>query len=384
MSFPRPRVRGTTDLVDGIYARGSWTSDPTFLYSFGADWKSFRRYEYITDVVGTPKTQKVKPVLHVKARYDGLPMQSFRADHGYVISFRDDAMPNIDIAWLLGLDEFSLPHSQRVIAAQEAFNSFSDRFPAKISGAEFVQGLFELSALIPKLQHTITQTIASAYLTKKFGWDNLISDLKQFTSLASSIRERMEFLKRTYGKPTKLYFKKPDIQNVESWTHDFNNGRSWTTRLTLVDYQCDFTAGATLVQQLSHIDDAIGWLRAIVISLGLNNIAVSIWKTSRLSFVVDWFFNVSGSLTRLASVQPAEKWDVYDVSSTVKLKAKFSVVQVNDDVMDAAPNPEHHLGYLTIERYERLVGLPLDLSLFTPSSATPDQLVLMAAMVGAK
>lgn len=386
MSFGRLRTRSSSDTKDGLWIR--WTGDlgrPEW-DNFGSAWKSFRRYEYINDVIGTPKTLRVKPVDHVSARYSGLPYQSFNVDHGYVILIdNENSLPRIDIVELLADDLFSIPHSARVQAAQEAFNDFSDRFPTKVSGAEFVQGLTELAALLPKISASLTRTIAGAYLTKKFGWDNLISDLRSFTSLASSIRERMEFLKRTYGKPTKLHFRKPDLQSpTGTWVNEWSPARAWGVRLILVDYHCDFTANATLVQQLGHIDDLIGWLRAIVISLGLNNIAESIWKTSRLSFVVDWFFNVSGSLHRLAAVQPAEKWDVYDVSSSVRLKAKFEVWQYNHDVADATESPDRFLGHMELSRYQRWVGLPLDLSLFTPSSLTPDQLVLLLAMSASK
>jgi len=385
MSFSHLRTRSFSDLKDGLLIRaevGGVEFD-----NFGTGWKSFRRHEYITDVLGTPKTLRVKPVDHVKALYTGLPYQSFKRDHGLdIIITSPDSLPLIDLAVILGLDMFSIPHSERVIAAQEAFNAFSDRFPAKISGAEFVQGLTELLALLPKLSNSITQTVASNYLNKKFGWDNLISDLKQFTLLAGSIRERMEFLKRTYGKPTKLYFKKKlSGDSLPAFSYYANPSRTWGTRLILRDYSCVFSAGATLRQEMKHIDDLIGWLRAVVISLGFNNLAESIWKTSRLSFVVDWFVNISGSLHRLAAIQPSDRWDVYDISSSVKLSATFEVWQINDDVADYPPgNPEIFLGHMTLERYQRWVGLPLDLSLFTPSSLSPDQLVLLTAMIGSK
>jgi len=302
-----------------------------------------------------------------------------------IIIDNPDSLPRIDIEQLLGQDLFLIPHSERVKAAQDAFNSFSDRFPTKISGAEFAQGLAELAALLPKISASLSRTIAGAYLTKKFGWDNLVSDIKSFLSLADSIRERMEFLKRTFGKPTKLYFKKPDIQQPTGvWSLDFEPSRAWGVRLILKDYQCDFSAGATLVQEMKHIDDAIGWLRAIVISLGLNSILESAWKTTRLSFVVDWFINVSGSLHRLSAIQPADKWDVSDVYSSVKLKAVFEVWQYNHDVQDGSESPDRFLGHMELSRYQRWVGLPLDLSLFTPSSLSPDQLVLLTAMMASK
>jgi hypothetical protein len=304
----------------------------------------------------------------------------------YVPDPNGRSLPLIDIEKLLGMPEFSLPHSQRVQAANEALIFFAERFPSKISGAEFVQGLFELGALLPKIEHSLSQTIASNYLTKKFGWDNLVSDLKQFSTLASSIRERMEFLKRTYGRPTKLHFRKTNLQVLNpGWTHSEFWGPSTTygTRLTLESYQCDFTAGATLLQLMKHIDDFIGWLRAIVISLGLNNPLDQIWKTTRLSFVIDWFTGISGHLKRLATVQPADLWNVYDVSCSMVLNARFKVHQVNLN-MSNSPDHVQYLGTLELKRYTRWIGLPLDLTVFTPSSATPDQLVLLLAMGASK
>jgi hypothetical protein len=383
VSRPSYRTRQVSDIHDNG-ASGYWEGDGYTTHSFAPGWKSFREFKRIVDVVGTSKTLRVKPVEHTQAEYTGLPYQSTLVDHFLWFRMDDSSLPNVDIEWLLEQDMFTVPHSQRVQAVGRAFNAFSERFPTKISGAEFLQGIGELAALIPKLERTITQTIAGAFLTKKFGWDNLISDLRSFANLVGSIRERMEFLKRTYGKPTKLYYKEKDLVTYESFNHLRTWSRGYGTRLILEGYQCDFAAGASLHQELSHIDDFIGWLRAIVISLGLNNPLNSIWKTTRLSFVVDWFFNVSGHLTRLASVQPAEKWEVSNASHSVTISARFGVYQVNKDLIETPDQPELYLGVLTVKRYVRYIGLPLDLTVFTPSSCTPDQLVLIAAMMGAK
>jgi hypothetical protein len=382
MSFPisRYRTRSDTDVSELFHYR--WQGDGYATDRTIGGWKSFRRLDNITDVVNVPKAQRVKPVIHNSLVYDGLPYQPFPADHGLMVIPQNGVLPFIDAAEFES-DVFSLSHTLRVQACGRAFTRFADRFPTKISGAEFVQGLFELAALLPKLERTLTQTIASGFLTKKFGWDNLLSDLRGFANLAGSIRERMEFLKRTYGKPTKLYYREPRIQTLDSWTRTYTPVRGFGTRLTLKSYQCDFTAGATLLQKLGHIDDFIGWLRAIVISLGLNNPLAAIWKTSRLSFVVDWFADVSGHLARLAAVQPADQWDVSNISHSMSMQARFAVHQVNEHIDDGVDS-DIFLGTLTVKRYVRFVGLPLDLSIFTPSSATPDQLVLMIAMGAAK
>lgn len=384
MSVPRIRSRILADneLRPITY---TWAGDGHAAIRSAGDRVSLSRFQYIVDVAGTTRTQRVKPVTHYSARYTGLPMQPFLADYGLSVIFTKGLLPwSMDQEGIFESSHFAVPHSLRVQAAGRAFTYFSERFPTKISFAEFVQGLFELGQLLPKIYSSVQRTIASAYLTKKFGWDNLISDLEQFVSLVSSIRERMEFLKRTYGRPTKLYYREPSFHTVDKWVVTDTVVRGFALRFTQESYRADFTASATLVQEMKHIDDFIGWLRAIVISLGLNNLIASGWKTSRLSFVVDWFFDVSGSLARLAAVQPADKWDVSNVSCSVVWTSRVRVDQVNEGLGGGTPDQEFHLGYFDVKQYERLVGLPVDLTVFTPSTCTPDQLVLMLAMAASK
>jgi hypothetical protein len=346
-------------------------------------WQSLDYLYFIQDVQGTPITQRVKPCYSAKFTYSGIPYQDVPLDHGNLVKWQDGIGPHIPVDVILE-GEFPRPsHAQIVQANGRAFTFFAERFPPKVSGAEFVQGLFELLALLPKFEQSITKTIAGAYLTKKFGWDNLLSDLRALSSLFRSIRERMEFLKRTYGKPTKLLYREPSFHSIDTWDYLYEPVRGVGTRLTLESFRCDYNAGCTLVQNLQHIDDFIGWLRAIVISLGLNNPLQAIWKTTRLSFVVDWFADVSGHLARMAAIQPADRWDCFNISSTVNWTARFKVYQENTH-LDGSPDYVRQLGVLVVKRYERVVGLPVDLTVFTPSTCTPDQLVLMMAMGAAK
>jgi hypothetical protein len=385
MGLPKVRRRVVSDYssTNNVFAywQGDGFTSETLLTN---NWPSLTRHSIINDVVGTSKTQRVKPVLHETARYVGLPLLPFYADNNLVVRFNRGVTPKLPFGNPFGDSMLTVPHSVRVQAAGRAFTSFSERFPTLVSGAEFTQGLMELSALLPKLERTITQTISSGFLTKKFGWDNLLSDLETLSSAIGSIRKRMEFLKRTYGKPTKLYYREPNVHIVDKTTWDEFHLRGYEWRYTLESYRCDFVASASLLQRLDHIDDFIGWLRAIVISLGLNNPLLAIWQTTRLSFVIDWFVDVSAHLARLAAVQPAEEWNVSNVSSTLVWTARVSVTQMNRNLFGGVSDQISPLGYYDFKLYERLVGLPVDLTIFTPSTCTPDQLVLMLAMAGAK
>jgi hypothetical protein len=385
--FPISRQRLISDYNPGNEFRYRYAGDGFATeYGTGVNWQSLTHHRIFNDVVGTPKTQKVKPCSHLTVEYRGDPYQPFAADHGFVFHPLNGITPYLALDTIVS-DPFLpvISHTQRVQFCGRAFTAFSERFPTKISGAEFVQGALEIMALLPKLEKDITRTIASGYLNKKFGWDNLLSDLNALSTTIDSIKRRMEFLKRTYGRPTKLNFREHQT------TSDEELGQTWYwepvrglgTRLTLSSLNIWWNAGSTLVQRLHHIDDFIGWLRAIVISLGLNNPLLSIWQTTRLSFVVDWFANVSGHLARLAAVQPADEWNVYDMSHSVLVDYSFSVHQVNKNLIDSS-DQEQFLGYLFVKRYDRYVGLPVDLTVFTPSTCTPDQLELLAAMAASK
>lgn len=382
MTFPRIRRRQVSDVKSVLRYRHPIDGYST-VYVLDDHWQSLTYLHHLQDVVNVRKTQRVKPATASHFDYSGLPYQDVQLDHGYFVKWQDGMGPAIPVDVILEGSFPRPPLAQIVQANGRAFTSFSERFPTKVSGAEFVQGVFELAALLPKFYDSITKTLASAYLTKKFGWDNLISDLNALSSLIGSIRERMEFLKKTYGKPTKLFHREANFYMLDNWTYLYEPMRGVGTRVTLKSFRCDYVAGATLVQELSHIDDFIGWLRAIVISLGLNNPVQSIWKTSRLSFVVDWFADVSGHLGRLAALQPAERWDVSNITNTVTWVAEFEVIQENTHLLDVSDNIQH-LGTLVVKRYERNVGLPVDLTVFTPSTCTPSQLVLLLAMGAAK
>lgn len=385
MQSPKARVRFSSCLYGDKEITYTWAGDGYASVSSAGHRISLQDFNLITDVVGTVKSQRVKPCIHAHAHYRGLPMQPFLADYGLAVIFTDGLLPWTPFQSGIFEDEhLCVPHSVRVQAAGRAFTAFSERFPTKISGAEFLQGLTELRALLPRLLGSLQRTIASAYLTKKFGWDNLLSDLRALSSAIGSIQKRMEFLKRTYGKPTRLYRRENTVHTIEPWVVDDTVIRGFGMRFSLESYRADFIASCTLVQRLKHIDDFIGWLRAIVISLGLNNPVKAVWQTSRLSFVVDWFTDVSGHLDRLAAIQPADEWNVYDISSTVVWEARVRVTQVNEGLNGGTPDQETELGIFSCKRYERLVGLPVDLTVFTPSTCTPDQLVLLLAMAASK
>jgi hypothetical protein len=159
----------------------------------------------------------------------------------------------------------------------------------------------------------------------------------------------------------------------------FEQYSGWGTRLRLKSYRTDYRATATLYHQLGHLDDLYGLLRSGISAFGLNNPLKVIWVNLPFSFVVDWFFKVSTHLDRLAAVKPAELWDVSNVTHSTSITAVVEVYQDNSEANGV--NPLVYLGDVTIHQYDRRVGLPIGLDVYTPSNLSPSQLTLLLAML---
>jgi len=353
------------------------------VHTFSDDWSSFQHYHSIIDATGNAGDRyfRVKPCYSLSMDYVGVLYHTWFADHGYSIESRvPKAVGNISPSSLKAYTFPDIPNSVVALASQRAFNHFSERFPNAISGSEFVQGLLELGALLPSIGESILSTIAGGFLNKEFGWDNLLRDLKSLSGAFKACEKRMEFLKSTRGKPVIVHYYEPSFYDSVVGPLYGEYTRGFGQRLTRLRYRSDYHASCTIVQNLDHIDDAVGWLRAAVDAIGLNNPLEAAWKVLPYSFVADWFFNVSAFLARSATIQPAEEWRIFDVTYSV---AEFAVVkfeQVDKDLFDS-PNQEFVLGEYTCKQYRRGLNLPLDLSVFTPSSLTPKQLVLLLAML---
>jgi len=276
----------------------------------------------------------------------------------------------------------AFPDSLRSQLAEEAFNTFSDRFPQQISFTEFVGGLGELKGLIPQIASNFTQTASGLLLNKKFGWDNLISDLRALSRLCKGMEARLRWLAKTYGIPTRLsYYRGNCFQPVvEDLYHDELPPFGYGYRLVVEHFRYDFRAGCWLLQKLDHLNDVQGFIRELTGALGLNNPLKAAWVVLPGSFIVDWLFKVSTHLDRLARIVPGEQWDVNDVTYSIKCHFHFKLLQ--DNTHRNASDPLLLRGYVDFDEYRRDVGFPIGLDVFTISDLSPSQLTLLLALIG--
>jgi len=265
--------------------------------------------------------------------------------------------------------------------SEEAFNYFSDVFPEQLSFTEFLQGLTQLTDLLPKIEASIAKTISGGYLNKKFGWDNLLSDLGTLGSIISEVLERMAYFRRTYGIPQRLGFSRADIwqpNNLSSISSTMSGWYGLGGIISLNSFKCDYRATAWVTQTLDHVTDTVGFLRGLFGALGLANPVKAVWKTIPLSFVVDWFFHISRHLDNLTRLSPGPGWDVNFVTHSLSYTYTYKV----EHSTNPYPSPSVlAVGSIEAKRYERNVGLSFDLGLLNPGELSPSQLTLLAAML---
>jgi hypothetical protein len=278
-----------------------------------------------------------------------------------------------------------VPDSLRNNLHEQAWNYFSDIFPEAISFSEFTQGLFQLKDLIPQVGETVAKTFTGGYLNKSFGWDNLGPDLDTLGNILGVVSKRLEYLYRTYGIPTRLGFSRkgcytPDINSIGLYQPGYlANG--WVVKeIQGVSLSVDYRATCWINQHLDMIHDFTGFIQVLMGALGLNNPVKAFWNTLPISFVVDWFFNISQHLDNLTRLNPPMGWDVTGVTHSFTYTYEFDVVQKDYPVA----------GYVQQERkrervvsriYDRGIGLPFGWELLNPNELSPSQLSLLAAML---
>lgn len=265
--------------------------------------------------------------------------------------------------------------------SEKAFNYFSDVFPDKLSFAEFVQGFTQLKSLLPSVGDSIGKTITGGYLNKTFGWDNLLSDLNTLSHGIDVVIERMNFFKRTYGIPTRLGFVRNDVWQPNPASHTHYSGTIVNLlRIKPVNFVVTYRATCWIYQVLTYVSDLAGFLRVMFGQLGLDNPVKAFWNTLPMSFVVDWFFNVSQRLDNLTRLNPVEGWNVTSVTNSQTYEWDWEVCHMKYNG-GATPTQVISTHYVPMRVYERNAGLSFAWAQLNPNDLSPTQLSLLLAML---
>jgi len=407
MPFPSSRKRHNYQLIfvpengfitmTPVQHEPSPSPDNYFPYSVR---KFIPNASYILDEIG-PRFDSgrrvghfpLRPVFHLKADLSGFNrtyMRTYEIVDGTFLTFDEGHifnlpyLPDTALYDIIGnasvLNEATLslrlPSSIQNDLSEQAWNYFSDILPAHVSGAEFVQGFLQFKELFSVIGDSIGKTISGGYLNYKFGWENLLSDLDGVSGMGQEVLDRLAFFRNTYGIPTRLGFKR-NPHYTPTGLGGIYGGEPHRYELSLHSYKAVFRATAWITQTLSHMDGIEGFLKVLFGAVGFNNPVKALWNITPLSFVVDWFFNISQHLDGLTRIQPAQGWDVNDVSQSVKYEWVWSYKH-KSNYAASSYSPVEVL--IPCSAYARRVGLSYQWELLNPAGLSDTQLTLLAAM----
>ena len=333
---------------------------------------SFTYYRNMIDVVSPkgPGRVQVHPVRSVAITTDRYVVHPY-LDRGLVFA-NHELEQNMGLIWSQFTDYESTVGWHA--ACDSAFQAMYTQMPEVVSSGNFLLELRETRALIPKIEKSLAKTVSGGFLNFSFGWKPLIGDLQDFSKLIRVIAARLDYLRGTYGRRTRVgYSTKIDFGHIgEEITYAPYIGRA--TIYKLVSHEAKFTSGGYLYHtlKLPYNEDTL--LRAMIAGLGLNNPLKIAWNNLPYSFVVDWFAKIGGLLDRMAIPTFLEgEWTVSGVTTSLKETYIFQVIQHSTEL-----DVKTVVGYVKANRYNRHVGLPVGVgtSLLLPD--TKQQLLALA------
>lgn len=340
---------------------------------------TYSRYEHIAEGarIRGATGRWLRPVLHSRHSSSLKDAQGYYAasDHSVFVTVHD-YLPPLTPETLY--EAMPLPDQASVRQhALEAFNDFSAQVPTEVSIANFTWELREIGQLLPKISGNLSEDVASGFLNYNFGWAPLLGDLKKLGGILNTVQSRIQYLRDTYGKRTRVaYYRKDFYVPGGSLDHEFYyyDTSPWTLRRD--KYRADFRANGYMYHELQGLDDAWTLVRGMVGALGLNNPLQIVWNALPFSFVADWLGRFGAQFERFALKPFVGEWTIADTTHSINEYCKFRVLQN----FHHAGNPEVDCGWIAVHRYQRGIGLPIELSLETFGGLTVDQQKLLLAL----
>lgn len=270
--------------------------------------------------------------------------------------------------------------------ASEARTQFVDQMPQQLSVPNFAYEFGEVAGLAKGLltfaERLSVNGIAGSYLAWEFGGAPFIGDLYNLSNLVSTINKRLQQLRDSWGKETRLSFVRKDVVPIPVW-------RDWTGTIPFIGpmgffegyqrfHRTDVRFTARLTQFLQGLDSVSGYLRAIAAATGFNNPLKVVWETVPFSFVVDWVTDVSGLFDSITAQPFQGEWHVYDVVYTVN---DFSEYVLRQRDIQGGWIQSSSVGTMRLNRRRRRIGWPEFALNFDPFSMSPQQLILSLALL---
>nr|QXN75360.1 MAG: hypothetical protein [Grapevine-associated levi-like virus 7] len=266
--------------------------------------------------------------------------------------------------------------------ADQAFEKLVPQVPQEVSLPNFLYELRDVAALVPKLDASMAKTVSGGYLNYQFGWKPFIGDLKKLGSLLDTVNRRLDYLRKTYGKETRISFTTTfTAVDIGISLFDPKSVGISQTSGGYTEFEGTFRCGAHLYHKLKGLDGLQGVMRGAAGALGLNNPAGVVWEAIPYSFVADWFGNLGEQIQRQA-YQPFEgDWDLRNMSHSFRYTFKHETWHGPKAYGADYPDVPYMSYRQSGEHYERGEGLPASGLYLTTTDFGPQQQKLAAALI---
>jgi hypothetical protein len=264
--------------------------------------------------------------------------------------------------------------------ADDAFEALVPQVPQEVSIPNFLYELREIGDLIPKLDDSLSKTVSGGYLTYSFGWKPLVGDLQKLGRLMTTVSNRLDYLKKTYGRETRISFsRKIDTYDLNQapFTPDPINGG-----VGFVKLQGIYRAGGYLYHRLEGLDGLNGMLRGCAAALGLNNPLGVLWEAIPYSFVADWFGRTQSLLSQQALQPFVGTWDLRRMSHSVDIEGirEYWIPRLSSSY-DPPWNAAQLAAIQRVHSYTRSPGLPAASTWLTSTQLGSQQQLLASALI---
>jgi hypothetical protein len=264
------------------------------------------------------------------------------------------------------------------------------QFPAEIDMASFLAELKDITSLVTSLKDIwdflkalgkepgTLRRAANIHAGYNFGVSPLLGDVATIANILTTVRDRLEWLRRNRNRYVRIGASTRYSISEQTSLGGFGFA-SYSPGVGLVRtaQRGTLTCTARVKQNFPWLDDWEGWVRGVIGTAGFNKPMTTVWELTPFSFIVDYFVPV-GEFLSMQSFEDITDWHVKDPSWSSKTSYDFQLpvgFQPNpfEDPVLFAP-----MGALTLQVYRRSVGLPpWEFYIKTPSAK---QLSLLAAL----
>lgn len=341
-------------------------------------------WEEIDDVVRW--STDVKPVLNRSLTVEdfGRPLLHNVYQNNYTESYRNGPV----LSYLVQDPSVArqvfpvIPNSFRSACSDEAFEALIPQMPQEVSIPNFLYELREVSDMIPKLEESMAKTVSGGFLTYSFGWKPFVGDLQKLGNLMSQVNRRLDYLRSTYGRETRVtYARKFDASDLGITLLNPQSLGSGASTAGFTKFEGFFRCGGYLYHTLEGLDGFQGTFRGCFAALGLNNPLGVLWEAIPYSFVADWFSNVQEQIQRRAFQPFLGTWEIRHMSHSFRYSFEYeSWLGPHPGGVDF-PDVPYRQHIQRGEHYQRGRGLPASSLYLTTNDFGPQQQKLAIALL---